>query len=171
MTLSRRTLRLSAAAAFAMALCVCGYFALFPDQRAPDVQFQTITGETLGTRDLRGKVVLVNFWSTDCVTCIHEMPRIIETWKKYNAQGFETVAVAMKYDPPNYVVAFTEKNRLPFKVALDLRGEVAQQFGDIRLTPTSFLIDKRGNIVKRYLGEPDFARFQSLIEEKLKEPA
>ena len=164
-----RSLRIAAGAIFVIALSVFGYFALFPQQRAPDVQFQTLKGETIATQDLRGKVVLVNFWSTDCVTCMKEMPRIVETWNKFHDRGFETVAVAMKYDPPNYVAAYAEKNRLPFKVALDVRGEVAEGFGRIRLTPTTFIIDRRGNIVKQYLGEPDFASLHRLIEEKLGE--
>ena len=163
--------RLVAGAILLVALSVFGYFSLFSQQRAPEVQFQTLKGETIGTRDLRGKVVLVNFWSTDCVTCIKEMPHLVETWNKYNAQGFETIAVAMKYDPPSYVVAFAEKNRLPFKVAIDVRGEVALGFGGIRLTPTTFLIDRRGNIVKQYLGEPDFPALHSLVEAKLRDPA
>ena len=100
---------------------------------------------------------MVNFWATSCITCVGEMPKIIETYNKYHGQGFETIAVAMSYDPPNYVLNYTEKNKLPFKVALDIRGDLARSFGDIRLTPTTFIIDKRGNIVKQYLGEPDFA--------------
>jgi peroxiredoxin len=168
-TVRRRRIRIAAAAIFISALSAFGYSALFSQQRAPDVQFQTLKGETISTADLRGKVVLVNFWATDCVTCMKEMPHIVETWNKYQRQGFETVAVAMKYDPPNYVAAYAEKNRLPFKVALDVRGEVAEGFGRIRLTPTTFIIDRRGNIVKRYLGEPDFAQLHRLLEEKLGE--
>jgi peroxiredoxin len=168
---SKSRVRVAAAAIFAIALSVFGYFALFADERAPEVEFRTLGGETIATSDLRGKVVLVNFWSTDCVTCIKEMPHMVETWNKYNARGFEMVAVAMKYDPPNYVLAYAEKNRLPFKVALDISGDAARRFGEIRLTPTSFLIDRRGNVVKRYLGEPDFAQLHALVEEKLRDPA
>jgi len=138
---------------------------------APEVQFVTLKGEKLATSDLRGKVVLVNFWATDCTTCMHEMPQLIETYKKFAPQGFETIAVAMSYDPPNYVLNYAEKNALPFKVALDVKGDIAKRFGDIRLTPTSFLIDKQGRIVKQYLGEPDFAAFQALVAQKLKEAA
>jgi peroxiredoxin len=77
----------------------------------------------------------------------------------------------MKYDPPNYVLAYNDRHRLPFKVALDPMGELARAFGDVRLTPTTFLVDKRGVVVARMLGARDFARLHALIEEKLKEPA
>ena len=99
------------------------------------------------------------------------MPKIIETYNKYKQQGFETVAVAMDYDPPNHVLNYAQKNALPFKVALDIKGEIARSFGDIRLTPTSFLIDRQGRIVKQYLGAPRMQEFHALLEKKLKEAA
>jgi peroxiredoxin len=136
---------------------------------APPVTFVSLQGEKITTADLRGKVVLVNFWATDCVTCVKEMPAIVATYNKYQAQGFETIAVAMKYDPPNYVLNYTEKNKLPFKVALDPMGELAKAFGEVKLTPTTFIIDRQGKLVMRILGEPDFAKLHALLEEKLKE--
>ena len=128
-------------------------------------------GADVELRDLRGKVVVVNFWSTSCVTCVEEMPKMVRTYNKYRDRGLETVAVAMSYDPPNYVLAYAEKNRLPFKVALDATGSAAKSFGNIEATPTTFVIDRRGKIVARYLGEPDFAKLHALLESKLDEPA
>lgn len=136
---------------------------------APPVTFVSLQGEKITTADLRGKVVLVNFWATDCATCIKEMPDIVATYNKYRAQGFETIAVAMKHDPPNYVLNYTEKNKLPFKVALDPMGALAKAFGEVKLTPTTFIIDRQGRLVMRILGEPDFAKLHALLEEKLKE--
>lgn len=153
----------------AAAIAVAGYLAVYKASSAPEVRFVDLKGESFTTSELRGKVVLVNFWATSCVTCVHEMPRLVETYNKYRSGGFETIAVAMSYDPPNYVIRFTEKNALPFRVALDTKGDLAKSFGDIRMTPTTFLIDKRGLVVKRYLGEPDFAQLHALLEAKLKE--
>ena len=138
---------------------------------APAVTFTSIKGEKMGTADLRGRVVLVNFWATDCPTCVKEMPRLVDTYNKHREQGFELIAVAMRHDPPNYVIGYTEKNALPFKVALDPMGELAKAFGDVKLTPTTIVIDKRGNIVTRILGEPDFTKLDALIAEKLAAPA
>jgi peroxiredoxin len=136
---------------------------------APQVTFVSLQGEKITTASLRGKVVLVNFWATDCVTCVKEMPEIISTYNKYHGRGFETIAVAMRHDPPNYVLGYVEKNKLPFTVALDPMGELAKAFGEVKLTPTTFVIDKQGNVVTRILGEPDFAKLHALLEEKLKE--
>ena len=152
-----------------VAIAIGAWFAMVQQPAAPQVKFTTLKGETLSTSDLRGKVVMINFWATSCVTCVGEMPKIIETYNKYHSQGFDTIAVAMSYDPPNYVLNYTEKNKLPFKVALDVQGDLARSFGDIRLTPTTFIIDRRGNIVKQYLGEPDFVQLHALLESKLKE--
>lgn len=136
---------------------------------APQVTFVSLQGEKITTASLRGKVVLVNFWATDCVTCVKEMPDITATYKKYRAQGFETIAVAMRHDPPNYVLNYVDKNKLPFTVALDPMGELAKAFGEVKLTPTTFVIDRQGKVVTRILGEPDFAKLHALLEEKLKE--
>jgi peroxiredoxin len=141
----------------------------FVQKPAPAVTFVTIKGEKVPLNDLRGKVVLVNFWATDCPICLKEMPQLIETHLKYQARGYETVAVAMWYDPPNRVVAYAEKSTLPFKVAFDPVGEHGKAFGDVTLTPTTFVIDKRGNIVSRIVGEPDFGRLHQLLESKLAE--
>ncbi len=136
---------------------------------APDAPFVRLDGSSSRIAELRGKVLLVNFWATSCATCIAEMPGLIDTHQRYKARGYETLAVAMSYDPPAYVANFAERRQLPFSVAIDNTGVIARAFGDIRLTPTTFLIDKRGGIVKRYVGAPDFAALNKLVEELLAE--
>lgn len=111
----------------------------------------------------------MNFWATSCTTCVAEMPELIATYNKYKARGFDTVAVAMSYDPPSYVVNFAQTRQLPFKVAIDNTGGVAKAWGDIQLTPTTFLVNKRGEIVKRYVGAPNFPELHQLLEKLLAE--
>lgn len=136
---------------------------------APSSTFVLLDGSQKNTSDLKGKVTLVNFWATSCVTCVAEMPKVIATYGKYHLQGYDTLAVAMSYDPPSYVVNFAETRKLPFKVAIDNTGAVAKSWGDVRLTPTSYLVNKRGEIIKSYVGEPDFAELHKLIEKLLAE--
>ena len=154
---------------FALAIALVGYLFAVRTMPAPSVEFTSIRGEKLAMADLRGRVVLVGFWATDCPGCVREMPQMAATYQKFRERGFEAVFVAMQHDRPDRVVDFTERNRLPFKVALDLRGEIARAFGDVRLTPTTLVVDKRGNIVLRLLGEPDFAKLHAFLEEKLAE--
>jgi peroxiredoxin len=136
-------------------------------QTAPESNFVLLDGSRMSTSQLRGKVTLVNFWATSCTTCVAEMPQVIATYVKYQAQGFDTVAVAMSYDPPSYVVNFAQTRKLPFKVAIDNTGDIAQAWGDVKLTPTTYLLDKQGAIVKRYVGTPNFAELHQLIEKLL----
>lgn len=136
---------------------------------APESNFLLLDGSYVNLGALKGKVVLVNFWATTCTTCVKEMPEIVETYTKYQSKGFETIAVAMQYDPVSWVVNFTQTRQLPFKVALDNTGNNAKQWGDVKATPTTFIVDKRGKIVKKYVGAPDFLALHALLEALLVE--
>jgi peroxiredoxin len=155
------------ALAIAAGAATLAYQALNAPQPAPAVSYTLLDGSMRSTEQLRGKVVLVNFWATSCTTCVHEMPQIVATHEKFKQRGFDTLAVAMSYDPPAYVANFAETRKLPFGVAIDNTGEIAKRFDNVRGTPTTFLINKRGEIVKRYVGEPDFAALHRLIESLL----
>jgi peroxiredoxin len=158
-----KTLATGAALAAALALAGCA------QDTAPASTFVLLDGSTKTTQDFKGQVTLVNFWATSCTTCVAEMPQIVATHDKFKARGYDTVAVAMQYDPPSYVVNFAETRKLPFKVAIDNTGAVAQAWGDVKLTPTTYIVNKRGEIVKRYVGAPDFAELHKLIEKLLAE--
>jgi peroxiredoxin len=138
---------------------------------APEFSYTLLDGRQASTQALRGKVVLVNFWATSCVTCVKEMPQLSATHRKFASRGYETLAVAMSYDPPAYVANFASTRQLPFGVVIDNTGAIAKAFSDVKVTPSTFLIDKRGGIVKRYVGEPDFAELHALVEKLLAEPA
>jgi peroxiredoxin len=136
-------------------------------EAAPESTFVLLDGSKATTAGLRGKVTLVNFWATTCVTCVKEMPALVSTHLKYAPRGYDTVAVAMSYDPPAWVLNFAQSRQLPFKVALDNTGDIAKAWGDVKLTPTTYLLDKQGRIVKRYVGEPEMDALHQLIEELL----
>ena len=146
-----------------MALAGCGAQL----QPAPPSRFVLLDGSSKTMADYKGRVVLVNFWATSCTTCVAEMPEIVKTQQKYAHRGYDTVAVAMKYDPPAYVVNFAQQRQLPFGVAIDNTGAIAREWGDVAITPTSFLVNKDGVIVKRIVGKPDFAQLHAEIEKLL----
>lgn len=169
MPLSRRYL---AIAALAVSAAVAGWLGLGGSaghDQAPQVHYTLLDGKQMSMADLKGQVVLVNFWATSCTTCVAEMPQLVSTYEKYRRRGYQTLAVAMSYDPPAYVANFAESRQLPFSVVIDNTGDIARGFGDVRLTPTSMLINKRGEIVKRYVGAPDFAALHVLVEKLLAE--
>ncbi len=85
-------------------------------QSAPDVTFTTIDGREITMASLKNKVVLVNFWATDCPGCIKEMPDLIHTYQEFHSQGLEIIAVAMPYDEINQIRNYSQSQNLPFPV-------------------------------------------------------
>jgi peroxiredoxin len=156
--------------AAAVAVAAAGaFFVVGGASAAPETTFVLLDGSRKTTSDLKGKVTLVNFWATSCVTCVAEMPKMVSTFEKYRGKGYQHMAVAMSYDPPSYVVNYAQTRKLPFDVAIDNTGSVARAWGEVQLTPTSYIVNKKGEIVKRYVGEPNFAEMQQLIEKLLAE--
>jgi peroxiredoxin len=163
----RSWIKPAAACAVLLALVGGAYASLNSRPSAPDVTFIALNGDKISSQSLHGKVVMVNFWATSCTTCVKEMPQMIETYNKFKSQGLEFVAVAMSYDAPNYVINYAETRKLPFTVAFDGGGGIAKAFGDVALTPTTYVIDKNGKIIKRYVGEPDFNQLHALLQANL----
>lgn len=131
---------------------------------APPSTFVLLDGTSQTTADLKGKVTLVTFWATSCTPCVAGMPQIAAIHDRYSGAAFETIAVAMSHDMPAHVAQYSESRRLPFKVALDSTGAVARAWGDVRQTPTTYLVNRRGEIVKRFQGPPDPDELHRLIE-------
>ena len=150
------------------ALAVAAIFFLYPRKTAPEVRFVVLSGETFSTSELRGKVVVVNFWATYCGPCIKEMPKVVDAHREFSTRGYETIAVAVRRDDPQRVAQFAANHALPFKVAIDSSGELGREFGNVRITPTVFLIDKNGKVLRRYVGKPDWAELHRLVERELR---
>lgn len=150
-----------------IALLAALFLQLGQKAQAPAVKFTTLEGNTFNMADLKGKVVLVNFWATDCPGCIAEMPDLINTYNTYKDKGLEIVAVAMPYDPPAQVVNFNKVKQLPFPVMHDGLAEVTAAFGEVNLTPTTYIYDKQGHQLKRILGTLDFPALDKLLVAEL----
>jgi len=136
-------------------------------QTAPDVQFNTIDGKQISMESLKNKVVLVNFWATDCPGCIKEMPQLINTYKQYHQKGFEIIAVAMPYDQITQILNYSKSQGLPFPVTHDSSAEITNKFGKVSLTPTAFIYDKQGRLLQHTIGELDFNALQQLLNKEL----
>lgn len=134
---------------------------------APDVTFTTIDGKQISMNELKGKVVLVNFWATDCPGCIKEMPDLIKTYHQYKPKGLEVIAVAMYYDQATQILNYSKSQSLPFPIMHDTTAEVSNKFGQVSLTPTAFIYDKQGYLLQRTMGELDFNALQQLLKKEL----
>lgn len=136
-------------------------------KQAPELTFNTIEGKKIPMSSLKGQMVLVNFWATDCPGCIAEMPKLVETYNTYHAKGLEIIAVAMPTDPISQVQNYAQKNKLPFPVVHDGDGEITTHFDDVRLTPTTFMIDQKGHLMGKIIGEMDFTALRSQLDKSL----
>ena len=110
------------------------------------------------------KPLLVSFWSTSCGICLEELPAMVELYTDYAARGFELIAVAMPYDPPNRVLELSEARELPFPVAIDVDGQVLAAFEPVAGTPTSFLLDSNGQVVAKNVGALDFKNLRGQLD-------
>jgi thiol-disulfide isomerase/thioredoxin len=134
---------------------------------APNVTFTTINGKKISMDSLKGKVVLINFWASDCAICVKEMPDLVNIYNAYKAKGFVVIAVAMPYDPPAQVLNYTLLKALPFVVMHDGFGEISKAFGDVAYTPTSFVYDKKGLRIFKKSGELNFTDLKQILDFEL----
>lgn len=137
-------------------------------KQAPALSVRSLDGNAVELASLRGKPVLVTFWATSCTGCVKEIPHLIELYQEFAPQGLQLLAIAMSYDPPNHVIAMRDARKLPYTIALDIDGNAARAFGDVRLTPTSFLIAPDGRIVREKVGELDMDEVRAQLRAMLK---
>ena len=132
-------------------------------KQAPTLSMRTLDGTQIDLATLRGKPVLVTFWATSCPGCVKEIPHLIELHQEFAPQGLQMLAIAMSYDPPNHVIAMRNARKMPYPIVLDIDGSAARAFGDVSLTPTSFLIAPDGRIVRHKVGELDMAEVRAQL--------
>lgn len=134
---------------------------------APEVEAVLLDGRPISLKQLRGKVVLVNFWATWCPYCRHEMPDMERFHRDYRERGFEILALSQD-EAPEPVRQFLAKEGYHFPVAMaEARHAVA--FGGVSRLPTSFLIDRQGRIRKKISGQVHYARLEDLVTPLLEE--
>lgn len=136
---------------------------------APEVKVVLLDGSSTSLEQLRGKVVLVNFWATWCPYCRHEMPDMERFYRDTRAQGFEILALSQD-DAPEPVRQLMAKEGYHFPVAM-AEASHAIVFGGVSRLPTSFVIDRQGRIRHRISGQVHYARLESLVTPLLKEKA
>ena len=147
-----------------LALLAIAAWLMWPNQRPlPAVTFTLTDGSTLSSAELRGKNVLVNFWSISCEVCLRDMPRLTAMQESLGGPDFTVIGVAMPHDPPPAVIASIDRLQPGYPIALDVHGELSRAFGDVRVTPTTFLIDRSGSIRYTEHGALDEIRIRATL--------
>lgn len=135
-------------------------------QVAPDFMLKDIHGNTFRFSDLKGKVVLLDFWATWCGPCKIEIPWFVEFQNRWGSQGFAVVGIAMDDEGADVVKPFAEKFKMNYPVLLG-NEDIATQFGGIFGLPTTFLIDRDGRIRGKHLGLVSRTVFEEQIQQLL----
>jgi len=132
-------------------------------QKAPNFLLNTYDGKIIELAKLKGKVVVVNFWATWCGPCRVEIPDFIKVYDAYKTKGLEIIGIALDQDGWLKVNPFVVKNKINYPVVLGTM-DVVQKYGGIEGIPTTFIIDKNGNIVDDQVG----MLTNGMLEEKIK---
>ena len=140
-----------------------------PDIMPPDFTLPTLDGGSITLSDLKGKVVLINFWATWCPPCRDEMPSMEKLYRRFKYEEFTLLSVDVM-ESPETVKKFARKYDLSFPILLDKKGEVSAKYAATAI-PTTYIINKKGEAVGKAIGPRKWngEHATALVEELLKE--
>jgi len=129
----------------------------------PQFTLPSLDGRTVAMKNLSNKVVVIDFWATWCGPCREEIPHLNKLYSDYKAQGLEIIGISMD-DGPDGVKEFVRQMRMEYPVGMG-NDELAEQFGGIPGIPTTFIVDRKGNIVKKFVGLPSVEALNRVVRE------
>jgi len=129
----------------------------------PQFTLSSLDGKTVSMKNLSNKVVVIDFWATWCGPCREEIPHLNKLYSDYRGQGLEIIGISMD-DGPEAVKEFARGMRMEYPVVMG-NDELAEQFGGIPGIPTTFIVDRKGNIVKKFVGLPPAEALNRVVRE------
>jgi cytochrome c-type biogenesis protein len=136
-------------------------------QPVPDIELKSVAGAPFRLSDLRGRVVLLNFWGTWCVPCREEIPELNELHRELEPQGL-TVVGASWNSPVSDIQAFQQEIKIDYPILLDSEN-IGDLFGGIQSFPTTYIIDRQGRIRYKVPGQRNRATFEAAVKLLLNE--
>lgn len=126
-----------------------------PGEPAPNFQLRDMNGRNVSLSDLRGKVVLLNFWATWCGPCRVEMPAMERLYREYDRKDFEILAVSTDAQGTAVTRPFQQENKLTFPILHDSDFRVGLSYG-ARTLPMTFMVDRQGIVRQHIFGARDW---------------
>jgi len=136
-------------------------------QNAPDFVLPTLEGKSLRLSNFEGKVIILDFWATHCPPCRQEIPDFIKLYNKYRDKGLVIIGVSLDSGDVEGLKRFCQNEGVNYPIAIG-NYEVTKSYGGIKYIPTTFIIDKNKNIVKKFIGYTSIDVFEREIEKLLK---
>src|SRR5437868_4195356 len=133
---------------------------------APDFELTSLDGRTAKLSDLRGKVVVLNFWATWCAPCRVETPWLVDFYRQYKEQGLEVVGVSMDDGDRQQVADFVKEMKVNYTILIGNHA-VGDAYGGLRFLPQTFFIGRDGKIIKHSFGIKSKSDFEDAIKQSL----
>jgi len=134
--------------------------------KAPNFRLRSINGGVIELAKLKGRIVVVNFWATWCGPCRAEIPGFLEIYKAYESKGLEIVGIALDQSGWDVVKPFVQKYKIRYPVVLGDR-KVVYDYGGIQAIPTTFIVDREGNVVGGQRGLLPEKQLEKMLKEVL----
>jgi cytochrome c biogenesis protein CcmG/thiol:disulfide interchange protein DsbE len=131
-------------------------------EKAPDFTLKSIDGKTIKLSNYKGKIVIIDFWATWCPPCRKGIPDLIEIQKEYS-KDVVVLGISVDRETAKDVPGFVKNNKINYTVAL-FNENIIKSYGGINSIPTSFVIDRQGNIVKKLVGLQDKSTYTDLLK-------
>ncbi len=132
---------------------------------APDFSLTTLDGEELRLSDLRGKLVMIDFWSSWCPPCREEAPALAQTYKDYQNRDVEFIGIAI-WDSKDEVEKFVRRYGVTYTNGLDEKGIIAIDYG-VKGIPEKFFVDRDGNLIRKFIGPMGAQDLKTILDELL----
>jgi thiol-disulfide isomerase/thioredoxin len=129
---------------------------------APEFALNDLDGATVKLSNYKGKVVILDFWATWCAPCREEIPGFVELQRDYGDEGLVIIGVSLDSQGPSVVKRFAVDNGMNYTLVMG-DEKVQADYGGIRGIPTTFVIDREGRLIKKYIGMRPKAVFEADI--------
>ena len=135
-------------------------------KQMPKFNLKNIQGKMISSQNYKGKVLLINFWATWCGPCKKEIHDLVKLKDNYGEKGFEIVSIAVSSGSPKDIGKFAKSMKMNYPVLIG-DAKVVRAFGDVSMLPTTFIVDKKGQIQHMLVGAEPYKEFENKIQQFL----